>query len=698
MKRLILFFFVLVELSFQTKGQLDYNAWPIFSTKTDISQVDSVAVLHFLGYSNLSKYHFRPKDGFNLLPATISDPLSGRLLMFTNIGNSIFDSSGQTFEGIIENQLGQYNEGILFRDYIFDTIYSISNPGKRTVFRKLTYQDSIRVWQESVFATKYIQQVAMTRDSALKPILAFALKDDTLNSDEIYWFSNAIDLYKLESGILNFYSRLWIPNINIGNSMKFSPNGEYFCLGTSVYRFNSKEAKLTSSIDLTPFFQSKGINNKWNVFSTFSMNSRFLYLRCEKNYTYHDSTFIFQFDLENWDATKVKESVYLVYADSLFENMRQIQLAPDGKIYCAYSAPRSNKGYLSAILDPNQPGAACNFEKDYFSLNSQIKTRPDSFSTVTFPNICIFSPQSSYYLDLGPDTLLCEGDSFELRLKTNEEVLWITGDTSPSIWVKTSGYYSARINFPLGSFVDTIHVQFAPKPVVYIGPDTAFCDLVDYLIQPNADSGSFLWNTGAQSKNLYVNQEGQYSLKVESGNACLNADTVYIDRLISPAFKDLDTTLCEGDQIVLGPGTSGLKYLWSNRDTSSRIITNKSGVYILKVRNQICEEEVTYAVHIIPEDSCTSSIYFPNTFTPNGDIYNPYFFPVGNNFEVQSLNIYNRWGQHIYTHDAQKPGWDGWYLGVPVPEGVYFYTCTYTVLQQGRMNRVNTKGIIHVLR
>ena len=639
---------------------------------------------------------------FSFIPATISDPTSGRLLIYTSWWNYIIDSVGRILEAKPTPgfQLGHLNEEILFRDYISDTIYGISNPSEGTLFRKLTFQDSIQFLQETIFATKYIQQVAMTRDSALQPVLAFVLKEDTLSLDQFNRLGNAIDLYKLESGNLSLYSRLWIPKLNIGKNIEFSPNGEFLCLGTWVYRVNRNEAKLTLPIDLTSFFQAKGIVERTNVFSAFSMDSRFIYLKCEKNYTYHDSIFIFQFDLENWDETKAKESAYLVYADSMmgFERMRQIKLAPDGVIYCAYSQAGSNKGFLSAILDPGQPGALCGFEKYYHSLNSHIKTRLDSFSGVSFPNIGIFAPQSSYYLDLGPDTLLCQGDSLPLRLKTNEKVWWSTGDTGASIWVKSNGYYTATINFLLGAFSDTIHVQFAPKPVVYIGPDTAFCDLIDYLIQPNADSGSFLWNTGAQSKNLYVNQEGQYSLRVESGNACLNADTVYIDRLISPAFKDLDTTLCEGDQIVLGPGIGGLNYLWSNGDTSSRITTNKSGIYILKVHNQICEEEVTYTVHIIPEDSCTGSIYFPNTFTPNGDMYNPYFFPAGNNFEVQSLNIYNRWGQHIYTHDPKNPGWDGRYLGLMVPDGVYFYTCTYTVLEQGRMRRVNTKGIIHVLR
>lgn len=692
-------------MSFPSSGQLDYNAWPIFSTQTDPFTSDSVVVLQFLDKTELLKYSFNAKPGYaDFLPAAISDPLSGRLLIFTDLGNGIIDSTGRIIDGILESQNGHWNEGIMFRNYIGDTIYRIVNVGtrstERTQFSKLTYRDSIEVWQDNIFATKYIHQFAMTRDSSLQPVLAFALKEDTLATDEGYRQTKAIDLYKLESGNLNLYSRLSIPTLNIGNNIEFSPNGEYLCLGTHIYQVNPNEARIMSEIDLTPFFQSRGIINPNLVFSAFSMDSRYLYIRHSKNYTYHDSVYIFQFDLSNWDATAVTKSAYEVYVDSVlsYESIRQIQLAPDGKIYGNYTNAMSNRGYLSVIVSPDKGGAFCQFEKHHLSLNALLKNRADSMSLVSFPNVSIFAPQYAFQLDLGPDTLLCVGDSLLLQATTPRSLVWSTGDTSSSLWVKTPGVYSAHYKYAYGAVHDTINVQFMPRPTVYIGPDTAFCDLVDYLIESESDGKAYVWNTGDTTKNLYVNHKGKYVLEVKSLNSCKNADTVEIEKFDSPFFRDLDTSRCEGDQIVLGPGKSNLEYNWSTGDSTSTLIANKSGIYTLKVRNQICEEEVTYTVHIIPEDSCIGSIYFPNTFTPNGDGFNPYFFPVGNNFEVQSFIIYNRWGQEIYTYDGQKTGWDGRYLGREVPEGVYFFTCTYTVLEHGKAQRVHTKGVIHVLR
>jgi gliding motility-associated-like protein len=54
-------------------------------------------------------------------------------------------------------------------------------------------------------------------------------------------------------------------------------------------------------------------------------------------------------------------------------------------------------------------------------------------------------------------------------------------------------------------------------------------------------------------------------------------------------------------------------------------------------------------------------IYIPNTFTPDGDNLNDYFFPVLTNIEPinYNLSIFNRWGQVIFESIKPEVGWDG---------------------------------------
>jgi len=75
---------------------------------------------------------------------------------------------------------------------------------------------------------------------------------------------------------------------------------------------------------------------------------------------------------------------------------------------------------------------------------------------------------------------------------------------------------------------------------------------------------------------------------------------------------------------------------------------------------------------IVVED-CQGSIYVPNAFTPNGDDINDLFGVVALGIDKMTLQVFNRWGELIYTSESPADGWDGSYNGVPVPDGVYPY-------------------------
>jgi gliding motility-associated-like protein len=52
-------------------------------------------------------------------------------------------------------------------------------------------------------------------------------------------------------------------------------------------------------------------------------------------------------------------------------------------------------------------------------------------------------------------------------------------------------------------------------------------------------------------------------------------------------------------------------------------------------------------------------VYIPNTFTPNDDGNNDRFRPYGEDIGEYSIEIYNRWGQLLYTSYDMENGWDG---------------------------------------
>ncbi len=87
------------------------------------------------------------------------------------------------------------------------------------------------------------------------------------------------------------------------------------------------------------------------------------------------------------------------------------------------------------------------------------------------------------------------------------------------------------------------------------------------------------------------------------------------------------------------------------------------------------ENESAYS-NIICVDNCP--IYkLPNAFTPNGDGSNELFIPYPYRFvERVEFNVFNIWGNLVYTTTNPDLGWDGKNLnGKDVAQGVYYYTC-----------------------
>ncbi len=90
----------------------------------------------------------------------------------------------------------------------------------------------------------------------------------------------------------------------------------------------------------------------------------------------------------------------------------------------------------------------------------------------------------------------------------------------------------------------------------------------------------------------------------------------------------------------------------------------------------------------------------PNAFTPNGDGLNDYFSIKGiprENITLFNLQIFNRWGQLVFTaHDIDQ-SWNGLMLGTgePCPGGVYTWVIYY---EDQKKFKTGNSGSILLLR
>ncbi len=72
------------------------------------------------------------------------------------------------------------------------------------------------------------------------------------------------------------------------------------------------------------------------------------------------------------------------------------------------------------------------------------------------------------------------------------------------------------------------------------------------------------------------------------------------------------------------------------------------------------------------------NLFHPTAFTPNGDNLNDIFTVFGQYVVEFEMQIFNRWGELLFTTDDITSGWDGTFKGNAMPEGTYAFIANIT--------------------
>lgn len=89
-----------------------------------------------------------------------------------------------------------------------------------------------------------------------------------------------------------------------------------------------------------------------------------------------------------------------------------------------------------------------------------------------------------------------------------------------------------------------------------------------------------------------------------------------------------------------------------------------------------------------------SNVFVPSVFSPNGDGVND-VFRIGAVFMSAELQIFNRWGNLVYSEVSPSPSWDGEDLAdVVSQEDVYMYRLTATLSTGETFNKIGQISLI----
>ena len=140
---------------------------------------------------------------------------------------------------------------------------------------------------------------------------------------------------------------------------------------------------------------------------------------------------------------------------------------------------------------------------------------------------------------------------------------------------------------------------------VDLGNDTNICIDSSMVLNANINSAIISWGDNSSMPTLEVNSMGEYSVAVSNAAECVTRDTIYIqipERL--EVNLGADTTICQGDSIVITSAVEANSYYWNTQETTREITARYSREFVVVVKDEFgcpTADSLTLLVNTLPE-------------------------------------------------------------------------------------------------
>ncbi|MRX39674.1 T9SS type B sorting domain-containing protein [Flavobacterium sp. LC2016-23] len=406
----------------------------------------------------------------------------------------------------------------------------------------------------------------------------------------------------------------------------------------------------------------------------------------------------------------------------------------------------SNTGSLNSG-DPYQPKG---FVVEYGGMPGELPLQIAASTKITIPEVQPIMPQP-----------ICDSGSFTITTApaTGITINWYdvptggislgTGSSFTTPILNTTKIYYADPGCEAKRKAVTVTVNPTPDIPTTTNPIVSRCGPGSVALQASSNIGTINWFTTATGNtSIYtgvnfstptITTNTTYYAEA-SNNGCINSTRIPVDIVIyaPPAVtEEKDIPLCEGRDVILDAGITGMEYLWSTGATTQTIKVITGGTYTVEVKSPAPEncpstKTITVQEHLIPKidrietNGTTATIYlakeeeyyeysvdgftfqdsntfydvpgglqtayirekngcegttqdfvilvFPAFFTPNNDTFNDVWEVNGmENYPQAQVTIFDRYGKLLTELTASKMFWDGTFNKIPLPASDYWY-------------------------
>jgi gliding motility-associated-like protein len=311
-------------------------------------------------------------------------------------------------------------------------------------------------------------------------------------------------------------------------------------------------------------------------------------------------------------------------------------------------------------------------------------------------------------VDAGRDTTICRTDTAQLRpVSQGLQYQWTPSATLNNANIKfplatpvnAATTYYVTANLGKCQAVDSVTVKTIPYPQANAGKDTTICNNTTATLNGTIGGASFSWTPRSLVSNPNIlkpttrpSGSTLFVLTVLDTIGCPKpfSDTVLVNVLPKlNVFAGSDTSIVLNQPLVfqLTDIPAVTNYRWSPPTGLSNANIHIPTLIITKETLPAGQESLLYTLTASTANGCTESdavqvkvfntgpsIFVPNGFTPNDDGKNEVIRPIlAGMRSLDRFQVYNRFGQLVFSTTTINKGWDGKINGEPQPAAAYVY-------------------------
>ena len=185
------------------------------------------------------------------------------------------------------------------------------------------------------------------------------------------------------------------------------------------------------------------------------------------------------------------------------------------------------------------------------------------------------------------------------------------------------------------------------------------------------------WSNGASGPAASNLTAGTYTINVVDSRNCATVNKAVIvspsGMLVNVAVKNVSCAEQQDGEleVAVSKGTPPYTYLWSTGSSATGLKDLAAGMYSITVTDK--KGCITTADATVASNN-SDCLFIPDAFSPNNDGINDRW--VLRNIRLypnNSMQVFNQWGQQLYSAAPYLEPWDGRHNGNLLPPATYYY-------------------------